>query len=371
MRVFGLPGVLYHIGRHPPVDLSPEGQERLRYLSCFKALRERGLSAQEVAGVLGLPCSTLYRWLKHLKEQGAKGLDERSRKPHRLRQPTWSTDLILAVLRWRQAYPAWGKGKLTPLLQQEGWLVSESTVGRVLAYLRRRGQIEPAPVRSRSRRRRRQQRRPWAQRLPKGYPVQRPGDLVQVDTLDMRPLPGVTLKQLTARDVVSRWDVLEVFSRATAHAARSFLDSLKERCPFPVRALQVDGGSEFMAEFEEECSQRGILLFVLPPRSPKLNGYVERAQGTHRYEFYEAYDLPWTVSELRPHLRRWEWTYNFLRPHQALDNCTPAQYLKECYPEVAPRINCLTCIELGHSIESPLSRCYNRLEVALWTCSAD
>jgi putative transposase len=48
--------------------------------------------------------------------------------------------------------------------------------------------------------------------------------------------------------------------------------------PFLVKAIQVDGGSEFEAAFEEECQKRNIRLFVLPPNSPKLNGYVERAQ---------------------------------------------------------------------------------------------
>lgn len=81
---------------------------------------------------------------------------------------------------------------------------------------------------------------------------------------------------------------------------------------------------------------QGVFSSLLAACSPRLNGYLERAQATHRYEFYEAYDLPWTVSELRPRLREWEWTYNLLRPHQALDNRTPAQYLKECHPEVAP-----------------------------------
>jgi len=33
-----------------------------------------------------------------------------------------------------------------------------------------------------------------------------------------------------------------VASRATAQAARRFLDALQERTPFPVRAIQVDGG---------------------------------------------------------------------------------------------------------------------------------
>jgi transposase InsO family protein len=152
---------------------------------------------------------------------------------------------------------------------------------------------------------------------------------VQVDTLDLRPLPGVVLKQFTARDVVSRWDVLMVASRATAHSASRFLDSLEERAPFPVRAIQVDGGSEFQAVFEEACQQRGIHLFVLPPRSPKLNGHVERANRTHAEEFYEVADLPWSVAELNQHALAWERVYNTVRPHQALGYKTPKQFLEE------------------------------------------
>ena len=63
--------------------------------------------------------------------------------------------------------------------------------------------------------RKRLQMRPYAMRKPKDYRVAAPGDLVQVDTLDLRPLPGVLLKHFTARDVVSRWDVLMVASQAT------------------------------------------------------------------------------------------------------------------------------------------------------------
>ena len=50
----------------------------------------------------------------------------------------------------------------------------------------------------------------------------------------------------------------------------------------------MDGGSEFQASFEEACREKGIKLFVLPPHSPKLNGYVERAHRTHLEEFCEA-----------------------------------------------------------------------------------
>lgn len=103
---------------------------------------------------------------------------------------------------------------------------------------------------------------------PKQYAVSAPGDLVQVDTMDVRPVPGVVFKQFTAHDLVSRWDVLQAHTRATAVSATEFLDTLAHRMPFPIRALQVDGGSEFAAEFEQACQQRGLHLFVLPPRSP-------------------------------------------------------------------------------------------------------
>ena len=99
----------------------------------------------------------------------------------------------------------------------------------------------------------------------------------------------MVLKHFTARDVVSLWDVVEVHTRATATTAKGFLDTLLERMPFPVRALQVDGGSEFQAVFEEACQEKGLGLFVLPPHSPKLNGHVERAHRTHTEEFYEVY----------------------------------------------------------------------------------
>ena len=103
--------------------------------------------------------------------------------------------------------------------------------------------------------------------------------------------------------------------------------------PFPVRAIQVDGGSEFCGEFEEACRERGIRLFVLPPHSPKLNGYVERAHRTHQEEFYEGEG---TVAALTPAQRRWERCYNTECPHQSLGYRTPLEYLLQCHQGMAP-----------------------------------
>jgi len=99
---------------------------------------------------------------------------------------------------------------------------------------------------------------------------------------------GVAFKQFTARDGISRWDVVYAHTRPTASTAAQFLDTLQHRMPFPIRALQVDGGSEFAAQFEQARQQRGLHLFVLPPRSPELNGAVGRANRTHSEEFYQV-----------------------------------------------------------------------------------
>ena len=156
--------------------------------------------------------------------------------------------------------------------------------------------------------------------------MQAPGDLVQLDTLDVRPVPGVVLKHFTAHDVLSRWGVFDLHERATAKTATEALAALIERMPFTVKAIQIDGGSEFMGEFEQACAEQGIRLFALPPRSPKLNGCVERGNRTHTEEFYEWSTAKPSVAGLAPALREWEDTYNTIRPHQALGYLTPAQF---------------------------------------------
>jgi putative transposase len=94
-------------------------------------------------------------------------------------------------------------------------------VGRILGELKRKGVIRE-PLRSGSRRRWLRSRR-HAVRKPKQYRAIVPGDLVQVDTLDVRPLPGLVWEHFTGQDVVSRWDVLQAHTRATAATATEFL----------------------------------------------------------------------------------------------------------------------------------------------------
>jgi transposase InsO family protein len=320
-----VPGAFHRLwrGHQPPPDLSRDARRRLAMLDWHRA---HGGNVSRTARHFGYSRPTVYRWLARFERSRLETLEDRSSAPHRRRRPTWTIEQLAAVRAVRQAYPRWGKDKLVILVARQGIGLSTSMVGRILARLRHTGELHE-PRRRRVTVRQRRWARPYAIRRPLDWAVSRPGDLVELDTLDVRPLPDRVWKQFTARDVVSRWDTIELGRRATASSAAEVLDRLAERMPFPVRAISIDNGSEFMAEFETACQARRIALFVLPPRSPKLHGAVERANRTHTEEFYEVSDAEPELAAFQVALLAWERVYNTIRPHQSLGYLTPAEYL--------------------------------------------
>lgn len=320
-RMIGTPA--QGVVREVAPDLSRDARRRLTMVDWHQA---HGGNVSLTARHFGIGRSTVYRWLERFDRFHLETLEDRRSTPQRRRRPTWTVEHLRAVKAIRERYPRWGKDKLVVLLRRAGVHLSTSMVGRILARLRAAGDLRE-PIRRRMSVRARRWPRPYAVRRPIDWTVERPGDLVELDTLDVRPVPGRIWKQFTARDLISRWDTVELGRGATARAAADVLDRLAERMPFPVRAISIDNGSEFMAEFEAACQARAIRLFVLPPRSPKLHGTVERANRTHLEEFYEVTDAEPSLSAFQVGLRAWELVYNTIRPHQALGYLTPAEYL--------------------------------------------
>lgn len=107
---------------------------------------------------------------------------------------------------------------------------SISTVGRTLTRLRARGALrEPAIVRAAQQRRWRRGPRPYARRKPWTFIPRAPGDLVQIDTMWVEVLPGLRRVHFTARDVISRKDVLAAHSRMTSTLAAQVLQAAVTR----------------------------------------------------------------------------------------------------------------------------------------------
>ena len=185
------------------VELSRKARQRLKWFDCYNSHNH---NARLTCRHFDISPQTFYRWQRRYNPRNIAGLEDRSHRPKHVRQPTYSVELVEAVLRLREEYPRWGKDKLVVLLHREGFDCSASMVGRILHRLKERGVLrEPMPNHISARKR--QRKRPYAVRKPREYVAKKPGDIVEVDTLDVRPLPGVVIKHFTARDVISRWDV--------------------------------------------------------------------------------------------------------------------------------------------------------------------
>ena len=163
-----------------------EAERRRDAVARWRRAMDAGLSADDAAAAVGVPRSTLYRW----KAQP----QPKSRRPHRRRAKGWSPALRCAVERLRCDFPMWGKDKLGPLLRKAGMAVSNATVGRILKSLVERGRVMPVPQLIRKQARKAAPKsRPHAIRKPKDVFFEKPGDVIQIDTVTLALAQGRTV----------------------------------------------------------------------------------------------------------------------------------------------------------------------------------
>jgi len=305
-------------------DIAAGARKQLAWMDFYEKTGNARLTCRH----FGISPDTFYRWRHRYTPKNLRSPEghPETKRPKKVRTPMTDPVVVSLIHDLRAQYPRWGKEKIARLVWKHGHHVSVSTVGRTIARLKAQGRLKeslPNYISSKKR----FIKRSWAVRRPEELKAYVPGDLVQVDTMDIRPVPGIIRKQFTARDIISKWDTLHVFGGATSLLAAKFLDLLIASTPFPIKAIQIDGGSEFKGAFEDACRERGIVLYVLPPRSPKLNGCVERSNRTHTEEFYEVHDFSFDITVLNQELHGWQTIYNTVRPNQAIDYLTPLEYI--------------------------------------------
>ena len=293
----------------------------------WESLRAEGVSEAKCAEFVGISRATFFRRRACLKAL-AGGVTPPSKAPKRRNKPHWGEREKQLVLEVRRANPTYGKFKIAVILKRDhGLEISESTVGRILLLLRKKRLI----TRSRTSRikRNRNFSKGHAKRWRyKDYNEMELGERIQVDHMTVSK-NGITVKHFQAWERKSKHIHAAIYSNAKATSAKKFLSELVETAPYKILSIQVDGGSEFMAEFETECERLNIHLDVLPPKRPKYNGGVERGNRTFREEFYEDRRVLFgSISALRFDLKKALEKYNTYRPHSALNGKTPMQYIR-------------------------------------------
>jgi transposase InsO family protein len=109
------------------------------------------------------------------------------------------------------------------------------------------------------------------------------------------------------------------------------LDYVLERLPFRVEVIQTDNGAEFGSSLHWHVLDRGIGHVYIKPRTPRLNGTVERSHRIVAEEFYRLLDgvVIDDTKVFNDKLREWEDFYNYHRPHGSLDGQTPDERLRQ------------------------------------------
>jgi transposase InsO family protein len=309
--------------------LSKAAQQRLKWMVYYDT---HGGNARLTCRHFGISPDVFYRWKKRYQPGYLASLEDNTtnRRPKHVRTPTTDRLTVSRIKQLREQYPRWGKKKLHALLVDEGYQVSQPTVGRTLARLRVAGRLDEPPIvtaKLSGMKRRSISKRIYARRRDWTYIPKLAGDLAQVDTLHITQLGGGKRYQFTASDYIGKFTARTAASRVTSTSASTILDAMEKRWPVKLKAIQVDGGSEFMKVFEKACEQRGIKLYVLPPHSPKLNGVVERMNRTSREEVYDLglHDLL-SISEHNQLLEEQDYIYNHIRPHETLGLKSPNRY---------------------------------------------
>lgn len=309
----------------PVSDLA---KERFKKLSHFWELREQKCSEQLIYEVLQTSRATIYRWQQAFKKRGMVGLEPGSKTPHNKRTPQWSKHLEQRVLHLRKKYPLWGKKTLTTLINRtSNEPVTESTVGRIIKKLIELNRVKPVCFfYGKLKPKKRRNFSGHAKRWTKGMKAKKPGELLQIDHMTITIDSQFTIKEFKAKCPVTKITIAQCYWNASSKTATEFLSYVQKHLPFKIHSIQVDGGSEFRADFEDLCKNEGIPLLVLPPSSPELNGDVERANRTFKREFYQLYDGLLTINHLREALYGYLQEYNTVRPHQSLAQMTPMEY---------------------------------------------
>lgn len=234
---------------------------------------------------------TLYRWKRVLRNSGGR----------------------VEVLNQKQTTNDYATAH--HILNEHGFCLSVSYVGRCITTLKARGVIKDAFTKRYDRTKRKKKLR----RTEKtGY---------ELDTV-VRFVDGVKTYIFTAISLDSRFSFAFAYRSHSSRVATDFLTKLRIVSPIPVTHLQTDNGSEFAKKFEEACRLLAITHFHTYPRSPKLNAYIEHFNRTLSEEFlvYQRLLMRDDIDVFNEALINYRLWYNTERPHASLGCRSPLRY---------------------------------------------
>jgi putative transposase len=243
----------------------------------------------------------------------------RSTQRYQPRQRPAEEALVKRMLELSRKYPRYGYRRVWSLLRRDGFKVNRKRVHRLW---KKHGL--KVPQRRRKKRATGQGSNGCAVRR-----VEHMSDVWAWDFIHDRTTDGRALKWLSVVDEYTREClVLEVRRSLTAAGVIEAIGEAMKRMGAP-RHIRSDNGPEFIAKaLKSWLSRAKVETLYVEPGSPWQNGYAESFHARLRDELLEQ-ELWTSVEEAKLLSRRWQWEYNFERPHSSLGYRTPAEYAAE------------------------------------------
>lgn len=168
-----------------------------------------------------------------------------------------------------------------------------------------------------------------------------PGQKVQVD---VKFVPsycvtnGQKYYQYTAVDECTRWTYREMYDEHSTYSSAQFLVNLVKKCPFAIREIQTDNGTEFTnallqkkcdhkSLFEDLLDKYGIIYHRIRVATPRHNGKVERQHRIDEARFYKKMRM-YSLKDGRMQLERYNVRSNDI-PKTCLNFHSPNEVLQD------------------------------------------
>lgn len=249
--------------------------------------------------------STYIEWKMKYEQDGKEGLIRK--KPITRIHPKLKQEVIDKIINLRTTYHFDPQRITWNLYRNHGIKTSCSTVYRTLLRQGMRRLPKTTPYRAIH---------------TKRFAKTAPGHHIQVDVkfIWLKTKDGAKKRRILYTAIVDtiRRKALRIFKRHTQKNTIEFVDYVLEKFPFPIHTIRTDRGHEFQAQFHWHVEDLGIRHVYIKPRSPQLNGKIERSHHTDKDEFYQLLTCT-NDGDLNKNLTEWEIFYNFYRPHGAFD----------------------------------------------------
>lgn len=291
-------------------------EERKAFLEAYL---QSNCSFSELCRSYNISRKTGYKWVKRAEKEGSTELEERSRKPHHSPNQT-SQDLVEAVIEIRRKYPVWGAKKIYRLMQDKGYQ-SIPSISTINAILKRNGLIDPEQARK--------------HKAFTRFEHESPNDLWQIDFKGPIPIIGEKdCHPLTVLDDHSRFLLgLRACLDEGVATVQAQMSSIFKEYGMPKRMLMDNGSAWKTDDYSRQTSftvwlmSLGIQVTHSRPYHPQTQGKEERLHRTLQEELLNRRIFN-SILEIQTSFDDWRNTYNFIRPHEALDMNVPASRYK-------------------------------------------